>query len=180
MARVTMHHVTAPAPLSRALVEIEHHVGTSGWDQPPRLFALAEAADLLAREPALAAQLGITADSGLTPIEQEGVPADRALEGVLGDIVWPASVAGCAVVVERIVLPPEAEDDLPDADADAVTFAATHADRTDVRLVGGVLRDGTQAAVLRVRGHEEAADLMTGAEIAPGLLAALAGTFEGD
>ena len=172
--------VTAPAHLAQALVEIERHVGASGWDQPPRLFALADAADLLSREPALAEQLGLTVDSGLTPIEQEGVPVDRALEEVLGSIVWPDTVAGCAVVVERIVLPPEAEDDLPASDADAVTFAASHSERTDVRLVGGVLRDGTSTAVLRVRGHEEASDLMTGAEIAPGLLAALAETFNDD
>jgi len=167
--------------LSAALVEIEAHVAASGWDQSPRLFALADSTDLATREPALAAQLGLGqphSGLGLTPVEQEGVPADRPLDELLGGIVWPDTVVGAVVVVERIVLPAEAEEELAAAEGDAVRYAAEHRGRTDVRLVGGVLRDGSRQAVLRVRGHDAPSDLMTGPEIAPGLLEALAGTFE--
>jgi hypothetical protein len=163
--------------LLAALVEIEANVAARGWDQPPRLFALADSADLAVREPALAAALGIDGRPGLTPIEQDGVPVDRALDDVLGAIMWPDAVVGAVVAVERIVLPPDAEDELPEDGAAAAHYASEHPARTDVRVVGGVLRDGTQHAVLRVRGHDEPSDLMTGPEIAPALLTALAGTF---
>src|SRR5918993_3982634 len=148
--------MTDPAGgLAPALVEIEEHVADAGWDQPPRLFALAESTDLAVREPALATRLGLDGSPGLTPVEQDGVPADRPLDDVLAGIVWPDGVVGAVVVVERIVLPPEAEDELPAEDAAAVSYAAEHPARTDVRLVAGVLRSGQRAAALRVRGHDE-------------------------
>ena len=40
------------------------------------------------------------------------------LESVLGRIAWPEEVDGCAFVVERVVVPPDAERDLP-SDPDA-------------------------------------------------------------
>ena len=46
-------------PLARAVVEIEVHVATSGWDQPAQLFALVDTADLIRREPALASVMGV-------------------------------------------------------------------------------------------------------------------------
>ena len=40
---------------------------------------------------------------------------DEALEEVLGTIAWPGTVVGCALALERIVLPPSAEDGMPTA-----------------------------------------------------------------
>src|SRR5215203_4419801 len=37
--------------LDRVTLDIEQHAAASGWDQPPRLFALVETADLVRREP---------------------------------------------------------------------------------------------------------------------------------
>ena len=75
-------------PLARAVAEIEQHVADAGWDQGPRLFALAPTSDLLLREPALADQLRLEGDGPapgqLTPIEQE-LP-ERQLEDVLATI----------------------------------------------------------------------------------------------
>ena len=44
--------------LDRVTIDIERHAAASGWDQPPRLFALVETADLVRREPQLATELG--------------------------------------------------------------------------------------------------------------------------
>ncbi|MDX6276802.1 MAG: hypothetical protein QOJ72_930, partial [Nocardioidaceae bacterium] len=113
------------SPLRRATLEVESHVGALGWDQAPRLFALVPTAELAAREPALAAQLADDPD-GITPVEQDGIPADRSLEDVLIGITWPDTVAGCAAVIERIMLPPEAEESLPDDPDDLLAVVAIH------------------------------------------------------
>ena len=98
--------------LLQTLVEIERHVADSGWDQTPLLFALARTSDLVVREPAFAAQLGIgpeeLPDDALTPVEQDALP-DGPLDESLAQIAWPDEVAGCALVQEVVMLPPEAE-----------------------------------------------------------------------
>jgi hypothetical protein len=166
-------------PLLRALSEIESHVASRGWDQPPRLYALAPTAELLSREPALASQLGLdsadNAPGSLTPIEQE-VPT-TSIDDLLATITWPETVAGCALVVERIVLPPAAEDTMPHDQDTATSWAQNHPERTDVRIVVGVLRDGRQSSVMRVRGHDDESDLIRDPEFSPDLGAALAATF---
>ncbi|WP_026875125.1 PPA1309 family protein [Jiangella gansuensis] len=164
--------------LQQALAEIERHVRDGGWDQPARLYALALTGELLAREPALAERIGITGEPGpdtLTPIEQD-VP-NRPIEDLLATITWPETVAGCALVMERIVLPPGAEDEMPEDDAAATTWAQQHPARSDVRVVVGVMRDGRRESVMRVRGHEADNELIRGAELSPELGNALAETF---
>lgn len=161
--------------LARAVVEIERHVADAGWDQPPRLYALAPTDELLDREPALAAQVE-SADAGeLTPVEQ-GLP-DQTLDDVLATIAWPPTVVGCALAVERVVLPPGAEDGMPTFPGDAARWAAAHPDRSEVRIVVGVLRDGARTSVLRVRGHDDDGDLLRDPELAPELTEALAATL---
>ncbi len=168
-----------PASLLRAVTEIEQHVRVDGWDQGARLYALAPTGDLVEQEPELAERLGLDEQASigdlLTPIEQE--VGSTAIEDLLPTITWPESVTGCALALERIVLPPGAEDEMPDDDESASTWAQEHPSRTDVRVVVGVLRDGGRSAVLRVRGHEEDSDLVQGAELSPELGNALAETF---
>jgi hypothetical protein len=172
-----MAFATPPPSLARAVAEIEQHVAGDGWDQGPRLFALAPTSELAALEPALAERLnvdaGAPAHDQLTPVEQE-LP-DRLLEDVLATIAWPPTVVGCALALERIVLPPAAEADMPDGAA--ADWAAAHPDRADVRLVVGVLRDGVRSSVLRVRGHADDGDLLRDPDLAPDLAEALAATF---
>ena len=164
-------------PLARAVVEIEQHVASDGWDQGPRLFALAATSDLLSREPALADRLGLGTDAPalgqLTPVEQE-LP-ERDLEDILAGLAWPTTVVGCALALERIVLPPAAESGMPPRAAEAAAWAARHPDRADVRLVVAVMRDGARWSVLRVRGRD--ADLLRNPDLAPDLADALAATF---
>ncbi|TDD95393.1 PPA1309 family protein [Jiangella asiatica] len=168
-----------PSALQQALAEIDRHVRDDGWDQPARLYALAPTGDLIAREPALAASFGIDAekltDDALTPIEQD-VP-NRPIEDLLPSITWPETVTGCALVLERIVLPPGAEEQMPAGDAEAASWAQRHPARSDVRVVVGVMRDGSRASVMRVRGHEADDELIHGAELSPELGDALAETF---
>jgi len=156
------------SPLRRATLEVESHVGALGWDQPPRLFALVPTAELAAREPALADQLSDDPD-GMTPVEQDGIPTDRSLEDVLIDITWPDTVAGCAAVIERIMLPPEAEDSLPDDPDELVAAAAAHPDRREVRLVAAVTRDGRAHSTVRAREPHNA-ELLEGPDLVPGLI----------
>jgi hypothetical protein len=161
--------------LEPAIAEIENHVHAGGWDRPPILFALVRAARFAADDPVTARRLGVDQQDGdaITPIEQEDLP-DEPLDDVLAGIGWPDSVAGCALSQEIVILPPSAEEDL--TDELAATQAAEHPDRREARLVVGVLRDGTSAALLRMRGVEDD-DLLTGSDLAPNLVAALLATF---
>lgn len=155
------------SPLRQAALEVEKHVGVEGWDQPPRLFALVTTDDLMLHEPALAAQL-TPVPGGLTSIEQE-LPEDRELEDLLLEIVWPDAVTGCAAVIERIMLPPEAEDSLPDDPDELFAAAAAHPDRREVRLVAAVMRDGAAHSTVRARIPEDA-ELLEGPDLVPGLI----------
>lgn len=159
-------------PLRLVTLEVEAHVGADGWDQPPRLYALVPTADLVEREPALAESLSAQLEAqpdGFTSIEQDGLPPDRPLEEVLDGIEWPDAVAGCAVVVERVMLPPDAEEHLPADDDELAAFVATHPDRREVRLIGAVTRDGEGHSAVRARDPEDA-PLLEGPDLVPGLL----------
>lgn len=158
--------------------EIEGHVAEAGWDQPPRLFALVATADLVAREPQLAAMLGAAERDALTPVEQEDLPSSATLEELLAGIAWPDDVVGVALAVERAVLPPEAEADLPADEAEALTRLAEHPLREDVRLVVAVLRDGSRECALRARGHDSPDAVLSGPDLVPGLADAVAATLE--
>jgi hypothetical protein len=166
--------------LTAAVLEVERHAAGAGWDQPARLFALVDTAELVAREPQLADQLvrGEAAPA-LTPIEQDGVPADRSLEEVLATLTWPEGVAGCAAVVERLVLPPGAEEDVPEGE-DALAYVAEHPDRQEVRIVAGALRSGASYCALRLRAHDEDASVLGGEDLVPQLLQLVRATLEED
>jgi hypothetical protein len=178
-----MSDATPPAarPLTRAALEIDEYVASLGWDQPARLFALVDTGDLLANEPALARQLGLEpgAAGELTPIEQEELPRGAKLDEFLGTIAWPDAVAGCALVVERLILPPSAESQLPQgkSERELTAFVAKHPDRQEVRMTVAVLRDGTRETALRLREKDSAREVLTGPDLVPGLADALLTTF---
>jgi hypothetical protein len=167
--------------LAAAVLEIEAHIAGDGWDQPGRLYALVDTAQLVTHEPSLAAMMGLDASSeqgSLTAIEQDEVPAHTRLEELLESIVWPDGVTGCAAVVERLVLPPDADDTLPDDPAEAEAFAREHPDRQEVRMVAGVTRAGSTYCALRLRAHDDDSSVVGGADLVPGLLARLGATFD--
>lgn len=173
----------AASPLTRAVLEIDEYASGLGWDQPARLFALVDTARLRAQEPSLAAQLGLTHESataGLTPIEQDEIPADRPLDEFLGTIAWPDAVTGCALTVERLMLPPSAEAEVPEglSDEKLARWVAGHPERQEVRMTVGVLRDGARESALRLREKDSTTEVLTGPDLVPGLAEALSATFE--
>jgi hypothetical protein len=174
----------AASPLTRAVLEIDEYASGLGWDQPARLFALVDTARLRAQEPALAAQLGLgdeqEAAAGLTPIEQDEVPTDKPLDEFLATIAWPDAVDGCALTVERLMLPPSAEAQVPqNLDEAALTkWVAEHPERQEVRMTVAVLRDGARESALRLREKDSPTEVLTGSDLVPGLAEALAATFE--
>ena len=179
-----MPHSPQPVtdPLTLAALDTERHVSRSGWDQPVRLFALVPTAELLLHEPHLADGLALhdAVTGALSAVEQDELPEAAGLEELLRQVAWPEQVAGCALAVERIVVPPDAERDLPeDADA-ALRAVAEHSQRSDVRLLVAVTRDGAARCLLRQRAHDRDDRVALGEEIAPGLVHALRATLAPD
>jgi hypothetical protein len=178
-----LNGVEPPPMLDLALravaLELDRHAAEGGWDQPARLFALVHTQDLLDQEPALADVLGVdpAADltASLTPVEQETLPPDEPIEGLLTEMVWPPEVHGTAVVVERLVLPPTVQ--LPDDDAEAQQVAETHPERQEVRMTAAATRDGATYCALRLREHDDAQSVLEGPDLVPALLELLQATL---
>lgn len=174
----------AQISLADAVREIERHVASAGWDCPVRVFALVGTARALAASPDLADQLSedvLTAadadDTHLTSIEQEGLPAAPDLEQLLGAITWPESVDGAAITVERVILPPAAEEAMPTDQDAALAYLMAHPDRQDVRIAVGTLRTGESWSAIRTRANDSADAVAVGQNLVPGLLEALRATL---
>ncbi|MFJ7148532.1 PPA1309 family protein [Streptomyces sp. NPDC100445] len=172
----------AASPLTRAVLEIDEYASGLGWDQPARLFALVDTARLRVQEPTLAAQLGLQDEpetTGLTPIEQDEIPSGKPLDEFLGTIAWPDAVVGCALTVERLMLPPSAEAQVPSGldEAGLTRWVAQHPERQEVRMTVAVLRDGGRESALRLREKDSPTEVLTGPDLVPGLAEALVATF---
>ena len=172
----------SPPPGSGALQavvgEVEGHVAEAGWDQPPQLFALVDTDELLRAEPQLAQTMGVVSagPGSLTPVAQDPL-ADAPLDEALARVMFGPQVLGVVLAQEVVVLPPAAEDELADA-PDPAAAAAAHPQARDVRMVVGVVRDGTRGAVLRLRGEtDEQDERVTGPDLAPALAEALLATL---
>lgn len=167
--------------LAAAVLEIETHVAGEGWDGPARLYALVDTAQFVAAEPVLAGLMRLdeaSADGSLTPVEQDQLGSEQRLEEVLQTTAWPAGVAGCAAVAERLVLPPDADAQIPDDPAAAEQFARAHPDRQEVRIVAGVTRAGATYCALRLRSHDDDQSVVAGTDLVPQLLQLLSATLE--
>lgn len=173
-----------PDALSRAVVEIEKHVSSAGWDQPAQLFALVPTEELLRAEPQLAAELGTEdASQPLTPVAQGELPGgleDEHLADALARIEWPDGVTGCALAIERIVLPASVEAGLSsvESDAELARMAGSDPRRHEVRMVAAVLREGDRFGAVRLRSHDEDSAVLTGTDLVPTLCEVLSLTFE--
>jgi hypothetical protein len=79
--------------------------------------------------------------------------------------------------VERLMVPPAVEREMPQEEAAALRWLAEHPERQEVRIVVAVLRDGSRATALRLRAHDDEQSVLTGADLVPGLAEALAATL---
>ena len=168
--------------LRGVVLELERHVASGGWDQPPRMYALVLTEELLAAEPGLAEAVGVDTSAdltgSLTPIEQEPLDDDSALEELLVQIVWPQEVHGTAVAVERLVVPPTVE--LPDDEDEARELAANHPESQEVRMVAAATRTGSTYCALRLRAHDDDFSVVEGPDLVPALLELLQATLVAD
>lgn len=166
--------------LQAVVGEVESHVAEAGWDQPPQLFALVDTELLLRAEPQLATTMGIVAGQpgSLTPVAQEALP-DVPLDVALAQVLFDDDVLGVVLAHEVLVLPPSAEAALNELEAELdAERAAAHPEAREVRMVVGVVRDGTRAAVLRLRATGGGVDeRVTGPDLAPALADALLATL---
>ncbi len=168
----------ADSALLPALLDIERHVSALGWDQPARLFALVLTRELLAAEPSLSEHLDAEAvrpDDALTAVEQDDFHAGQDLFGDLERVAWGDAVAGCALSVERVFVPPSVEADIPEDPDAAADFVNHHPRRQDLRVIVGVTRDGATHGVARLKAEPD--ELLGGADLVPGLARALARTL---
>lgn len=164
--------------LVAALMEIERHVSHGGWNQPARLFALVPTAELVAAEPSLAEQVARPdelPEGALSSIEQDGFRTGADLVDDLEKIMWPPTVHGCALAVERLFVPPHVEADIPDDPDAAAAFVAEHPERRDVRVVVGVTRTGSRYGLARLESNPD--DLLAADDLVPGLGEALTRTL---
>ena len=176
---------TRTLAVRRVVVELEQHVAAAGWDAPIRVFALVRTAGALELDASLARRLppdvvaAATADPDhLTAVEQEGLPEADTLHDLLGRLAWPDSVDGAAVVVERSVIPPEVEAQMPKDETEALAWLQEHPASRDVRLAAATLRTGQHACALRAREYDADDKVAVGPDLAPGLVEAIAATLE--
>lgn len=159
-------------------MDLERHAAEQGWDRPLGLYALVPTSELLAAEPALAGLLGIDSPASpdeLTPVEQEALAPDVPLEEALGRILWPEGVAGCALVMERLVV--KGSDETLAAGEDPT---ASGRETEEIRMVAGVLRDGSRHCAMRMRSHDSETEVLNGPDLIPALTSALALTLDLD
>src|SRR5699024_738097 len=186
-------------------MDLERHVAEQGWDQPLELYALVPTVELLEAEPAAAQMLGITepeSPDDLTPGQQARLPGDVPLEEARGRILWPEGVggpaaaperppddvpreealgrimgpegvAGCALVMERLVV--KGSDETLAVDEDPSTSGK---ETEEIRMVAGVVRDGSRYCAMRMRNHDTDEDVMHGNDLVPALTSALALTLD--
>lgn len=161
--------------LRKVVTEIEKGAARLGWDRPPAIYALVYTEELLAAPDLpedIASQLRESWDgtaTHLSAIAQDPLPEDN-LEEILPELAWPDTVAGAAVAVERAILPPEAEDQVPADPEQAAEFVAAHPDHTDVRLTVGVLRTGQSWCAIRTQPFDSDDRVGMGENLVPALV----------
>lgn len=170
--------------IEQAVREIDSYIAREGWDGPVRVFALIKAATALAANPDLAGSLPSDVDlnsaahpDALFSVEQENLPPSDSIEHLLAQIAWPPAVDGAAIALERVTLPPEAEEDIPADPVEAENFIANDPRREDIRMVVGVMREGEAWCTIRMRSHDTDAEVLSSANLVPEMIEAMRATF---
>ena len=160
--------------LANVVVDIEKGAARVGWDHAPSIYALVPTAMLLA-DPNLPADIAEQLRSGW---DGSGDHLSAIIQEDLAHLAWPETVPGAAITVERIVVPPEVEDEAPEDPEEALAFVANHPLRTDVRLAVGVMRTGESWCALRTRAFDSDDKVGQGSALVPALVDALRASLE--
>ena len=93
--------------------------------------------------------------------------------------MWPAEVFGCAAVVERLVLPSEADEQLPDDPAGRPS-STPPSTRTARRCASSRRPPATASTycALRLRAHDDALSVLESPDLVPALLELVRSTLE--
>lgn len=171
--------------LQHLTLDIERQAAELGWDRPPTLYALVPTGELL-DTPGLpedmAGFIRSTWDGTpehLSALVQEGLEEDD-LENVLGHLAWPDTVAGAALTVERIIVPPEVEAQAPEDPDEAIEFVMNHPSRSDVRIAVSALRSGETWTAIRTRAFDAANQVGNAPNLVPSLVQALQASLDHD
>ena len=159
--------------LKETVLEIERECATAGWTRGIVLYALVPTADVIESAPEMAEALAEKSPTSLTAIEQEDVELTGTIEDFLGTISWSAEVFGAALVLERLIVNEEPPGEL--SQEALAEWVIEHGQ--EVRMVVGVLRDGSQECAMRMRAYDDENAIMAGPELLPGMAEALALTF---
>ena len=192
--RENIHSMTIEEPqmpsarqiaLANVVVDIERSAARIGWDHAPSLYALVHTSQLLT-QPDLPEDIAQQIRKGwdgseehLSAVIQEDLREDD-LEEALGHLGWPEQVAGAAITVERLVVPPEVEDQAPADPEEAIQFISNHPSRADVRLAVGALRTGESWCALRTKAFDSDDKVGQGTNLVPNLVDALLASLEPD
>ena len=112
-------------------------------------------------------------------VAQRGWDAPVTVFALVRTATALAQDPGAALTVERVVLPPEAEQEaakIHDAQ-ERLAFLSSRSDREDVRIVVGVLRTGESWCAVRSRAQDSADRVVSGDALVPGLIEALGSTL---
>ena len=159
--------------LKETVLEIERECAKAGWSRGIVLYALVPTADVIESAPEMAEALAEKSPTSLTAIEQEDVELTGTIEEFLGTISWSAEVFGAALVLERLIVNEEPPGEL--SEEALADWVIEHGQ--EVRMVVGVLRDGSQECAMRMRAYDDENAIMAGPELLPGMAEALALTF---
>ena len=159
--------------LKETVLEIERECAKAGWTRGIVLYALVPTADVIESAPEMAEALAEKSPTSLTAIEQEDVELTGTIEDFLGTISWSAEVFGAALVLERLIVNEEPPGEL--SEEALAEWVIEHGQ--EVRMVVGVLRDGSQECAMRMRAYDDENAIMAGPELPPGMAEALALTF---
>ena len=172
--------------LAQAVHDIETNVAQLGWDRPSTIYALVPSRTLLDDPAGLPDELRqqLTAQVSslphhLTAVLQDSVPGQSAEES-LASMCWPDAVAGMAIALERVSVPPAAEKDAPSDPDAALSYFSTHPDREEIRIVAGALRTGQTWCAIRSRRLDEDSKVAEASDLVPELTDALLHTFQED
>ena len=99
------------------------------------------------------------------------------LVNVIAIALAALAMVAVAWLVERLVLPPEVDAEIPEDPAEAADFARQHPLRQEVRMVAGATRTGSTYCALRLKSHDDEASVVDGTDLVPGLLELVLGTL---